>query len=83
MGELEVAISMPYWLEFLAVMTGGLSGAMSAVRARYDVFGCAFIACVTGMGGGMMRDLLLKLDPKSYHQGPNYVGASVIGSSIY
>lgn len=82
MGELEVAISMPYWLEFLAVMTGGLSGAMSAVRARYDVFGCAFIACVTGMGGGMMRDLLLQDYGIYAFQNPSLLVACVIASVI-
>lgn len=82
MGELEVAISMPYWLEFLAVMTGGLSGAMSAVRARYDVFGCAFIACVTGMGGGMMRDLLLQDYGIYAFQNPSLLVACVIASII-
>lgn len=82
MPELEVAISMPYWLEFLAVMTGGLSGAMSAVRARYDVFGCAFIACVTGLGGGMMRDLLLQDYGIYAFQNPSLLIACVVASII-
>ena len=73
---------MPYWLEFLAVMTGGLSGAMSAVRARYDVFGCAFIACVTGLGGGMMRDLLLQDYGIYAFQNPSMLVACVIASII-
>lgn len=73
---------MPYWLEFLAVMTGGLSGAMSAVRARYDVFGCAFIACVTGLGGGMMRDLLLQDYGIYAFQNPSLLIACVVASII-
>ena len=56
---LDTAIPIPYWFELSAIMTGGLSGAMSAVRAKYDIFGCVFIACLTGMGGGMVRDVLL------------------------
>lgn len=57
---LEVAIAIPFWLELAATLTGGLSGAMSATRARFDIFGCVFIACITGMGGGITRDLLLQ-----------------------
>ena len=33
---------------------------MSAVRARYDIFGTVAIACITGMGGGIIRDILLQ-----------------------
>ena len=51
---LEVAIAIPFWLELAATLTGGLSGAMSAVRARFDIFGCVFIACATGVGGGII-----------------------------
>lgn len=30
------------------------------MRARYDVFGTVVIACITGLGGGIMRDILLQ-----------------------
>ena len=48
---LETAFDLPFWFEFAATVTGGLSGGMSAVRARYDIFGTVAIACITGMGG--------------------------------
>ncbi len=57
---LETAFTLPFWFEFAATVTGGLSGGMSAVRARYDIFGCVAIACITGMGGGIIRDVLLQ-----------------------
>lgn len=57
---LEVVLTVPYWLELAAALTGGLSGAMSAVRARYDLFGTVCIACVAGLAGGIIRDLLLQ-----------------------
>ena len=52
--------SPSFWLELAAALTGGLSGAMSAVRARYDIFGVACIAIITGLAGGIMRDLLMQ-----------------------
>ena len=57
---LETAFTLPFWFELAATVTGGLSGGMSAVRARYDIFGCVAIACMTGMGGGIIRDVLLQ-----------------------
>ncbi|NHM14118.1 trimeric intracellular cation channel family protein [Xiamenia xianingshaonis] len=57
---LEVVLAIPFWLELAATLTGGLSGAMSAVRARYDLFGVACIAIVTGLAGGIIRDVLLQ-----------------------
>lgn len=57
---LEVVLPIPFWLELAAALTGGLSGAMSAVRARYDMFGVVCIALTAGLAGGVMRDLLLQ-----------------------
>ncbi|MCL2889475.1 MAG: TRIC cation channel family protein [Eggerthellaceae bacterium] len=57
---LEVVLNIPFWLEFAAALTGGISGAMSAVRARFDIFGTVGLAITTGLFGGIMRDLLLQ-----------------------
>ena len=72
---LETAFTLPFWFELAATITGGLSGGMSAVRARYDIFGCVAIACITGMGGGIYRDLLLHMHALYSNTGPSYVGA--------
>lgn len=53
-------LTIPFWLELAATLTGGVSGAMSAVRARYDVFGVTCIAIFTGLAGGILRDVLLQ-----------------------
>ncbi len=57
---LEVVLAVPFWLEFAAVLAGGLAGAMSAARARFDIFGVVSIAIITGLAGGIIRDLLLQ-----------------------
>lgn len=57
---LEVVLAVPFWLELAASLTGGLSGAMSAVRARFDLFGVVCIAIITGLAGGILRDVLLQ-----------------------
>ena len=57
---LDVALTIPFWLEMAAALTGGLSGAMSAVRGRFDIFGVVCIAIITGLAGGILRDILLQ-----------------------
>ncbi len=49
----------PIWLEALGVAVFALSGALTAARKRMDPFGFAFLAAVTGIGGGTLRDVLL------------------------
>ncbi len=57
---LESVLPIPFWIELAGALTGGLAGGMAAVRARYDVFGTVVIAIVAGLGGGIMRDVLLQ-----------------------
>ena len=49
----------PQWLEWIGVAVFALSGALTAARKGMDPFGFAFLAAVTGIGGGTLRDLLL------------------------
>ncbi len=46
-------------LNLLGTFAFGLSGGTVAVRKRMDLFGVLVLAVATGLGGGVMRDLLL------------------------
>src|SRR6266581_9307159 len=46
-------------LNLLGTFAFGLSGGIVAVRKRMDLFGVLVLAVATGLGGGVMRDLLL------------------------
>jgi len=54
-----VSAHFPQWLEWIGVAVFALSGALTAARKGMDPFGFAFLAAVTGIGGGTLRDLLL------------------------
>jgi uncharacterized membrane protein YeiH len=46
-------------LDYLAVVIFALTGALVASRSQLDVVGFIFIACLTAVGGGTLRDVLL------------------------
>ncbi|KAA9110471.1 trimeric intracellular cation channel family protein [Microbacterium rhizomatis] len=58
---------IPLWADLTAVGLGGIQGALfaSGFRGdrRLDLLGVAIIGVVMGMGGGLIRDLLLNVQP--------------------
>jgi uncharacterized membrane protein YeiH len=50
-------------LEVVGVFVGAMSGALAAVRKQFDVFGILVLAWATGLGGGILRDLLIGAVP--------------------
>ncbi len=51
-------------LEIIGTIAFAISGALVAVKVRYDVFGVAVVGAITAVGGGIMRDILIgKIPP--------------------
>lgn len=50
-------------LDYLGVAVFALTGGLKAAEKEMDVFGFAMLGCVTGIGGGTLRDLLLGIRP--------------------
>jgi uncharacterized membrane protein YeiH len=46
-------------LDYAAVLVFALSGALAASRSQLDIVGFIFIACLTAVGGGTIRDTIL------------------------
>ncbi|MDN3494404.1 TRIC cation channel family protein [Planococcus sp. APC 4015] len=63
----DAVLIIPLWADLLAVGLGGIQGALfaSGFRGdrRLDLLGVAIIGVVMGMGGGLIRDLLLNVLP--------------------
>ncbi len=45
-------------LEILGTIAFAVSGALVAVKAKFDVFGVVVVGCVTAVGGGITRDVI-------------------------
>ena len=54
------AVTVPPVWDLLATFAGGLSGGLAAVKRKFDVIGVLTLAIVVGMGGGIIRDVLLQ-----------------------
>jgi uncharacterized membrane protein YeiH len=48
-----------FWLDLTGVAVFAISGALEAARKQLDPVGFLFVAAVTGIGGGTLRDVLL------------------------
>lgn len=77
---------IPLWADLLAVALGGIQGAVFAAgfqgQRRLDWLGVALIGIMLGMGGGLIRDLLLSVTPATLQSNwylLTAVGASLVG----
>ncbi len=50
-------------LEIVGTIAFAVSGAFVAIKAKLDLFGVLFIGCITAVGGGIVRDLLIGSTP--------------------
>jgi uncharacterized membrane protein YeiH len=68
-----VIAALTGFLDLLGVAVFAVTGALVASRKQMDVVGFAFLAVVTGVGGGTIRDLVLGLTPVFWVREPIYL----------
>ncbi|AMA47332.1 trimeric intracellular cation channel family protein [Pseudomonas alabamensis] len=60
-------------LYLIAITAEAMTGALSAGRRGMDWFGVVLIACITALGGGSVRDVLLGHYPLTWVKHPEYL----------
>lgn len=65
--------SISQFLDWFGICVFALSGALVASRKKMDIVGFALLGCVTGIGGGTIRDVLLGILPVFWVQKPAYL----------
>ncbi|WP_257397244.1 trimeric intracellular cation channel family protein [Campylobacter lari] len=60
-------------LYIIGITVDAMTGAIAAGRHKMDLFGVIFIALVTAIGGGSIRDILLDHHPLTWIKTPEYV----------
>ena len=58
LGEIILLI-----LEIIGTIAFAISGAFVAIKKDLDVFGVIFVGCITAVGGGITRDVLIGATP--------------------
>lgn len=56
----DALVMVPLPLELAAVFTGALLGGLAAAEHDLDILGIATVAIVAGLGGGIIRDIILQ-----------------------
>lgn len=73
----------PLAADLVAVAAGSLQGALFAAGfRRIDLLGVAFIGVATGIGGGLLRDILLGVTPAAFSNNTylaTAMGAALVG----
>jgi uncharacterized membrane protein YeiH len=77
------AVHVPLWIDLVAVAVGAMQGGAFATRAHerneFDVLGVAVFALAIGLGGGILRDVLLDVVPAALRDDRYLVTALVAG----
>lgn len=68
----EHLFRLVHFFDILAAVVFAVSGSLVASRKRLDVMGYMWLAVITGVGGGTVRDLILDV-PVFWVQNPVYV----------
>lgn len=81
----EPLFIIPFWADLLGVGLGGVQGAMFASgfqgQRRLDMLGVAIIGILIGMGGGLIRDLLLGQPPATLQN--NWYLVTAAGAALF
>lgn len=75
-------MNVHYVLSLLGVAVFAATGALSAGRKKFDIFGVVVISVVTAIGGGTIRDLLLDRNPVFWIQDTRYLMVSSIAGLL-
>lgn len=66
-----------YALELFGTGAFAFTGALAAIRHKYDLIGIIILAILTGNAGGTIRDMIIGISPPSTLNNPAYIVVSI------
>ena len=75
-------MSLLVLLDYASVLVFALTGALVASRAQLDIVGFFFIACLTAVGGGTLRDVLLNREFVFWVAEPTYIAIACTAALV-
>ena len=73
---------LPAWTPYAAVLVGGLVGASHAARQGFDVIGVLGLAIAGGLGGLLLRDVLLQKGTPVVLTDPRYLLTATLAALL-
>ncbi|MFI7580123.1 TRIC cation channel family protein [Kocuria kalidii] len=80
-AELDPSVAFDV-VDLLGVLTNGILGGAVARQLRMDPVGFAFLAIVSALGGGLLRDTLLQVGFPVALTNPAYLITAIVGATI-
>jgi uncharacterized membrane protein YeiH len=71
-----------FWTDLAGIFVAALGGALLAVRHQLDAFGVMVLAIVTGLAGGMARDVLIGATPVAALVSPWYLPTALAAAGL-
>lgn len=69
-------------VDLAGVLANAILGGIAARAARLDIVGFAILAVLSGLGGGMIRDILLQRGTPVALTDPYYLAVAIVGAVI-
>jgi len=82
MWNLPPSDSVLHILSFVALAAQAMTAALAAGRRSMDWVGVCLLGCITALGGGTIRDLLLGHYPLAWVENPSYLEVTVLAAFI-
>lgn len=76
------AATLALALDLSGVFVFALAGALAAVRRHLDVLGLVVVATVSSVGGGLVRDTLIGVEPPSALQDWRYLAVPLAAAAL-
>ena len=74
--------SVFFCLEILGIIAFSISGALVAIKAKFDVFGVVVVGVITAVGGGITRDIIVGKTPPMIFSNGYLIGASALSALL-
>jgi len=70
------------WLDLAGVFFFAVSGSLLAARKQFDIIGSLLLASLVGLGGGVIRDIILNTGPPAAFTNPAYLAPPVLAAAL-
>jgi uncharacterized membrane protein YeiH len=82
MWNLPPSDSVLHFLSLVALAAQAMTAALAAGRRSMDWVGVCFLGCITALGGGTIRDVVLGHYPLAWVQNPFYLALTAIAAFV-